>query len=210
MRLAIVGGGPAGLVAALAARRRGMDPIVFERAGDFRRVGGGIALHSNGLQVLDVLGVLPALAPRMRPFHAMTIERVGRGVLAAVDVGTVDVPHNRVAILARYELQQALLEAVTAAGVPVRFERQCEGAVWDAGRVALRFAAGDEAGFDAVIAADGINSRLRASAGLPARRRCLGWATLRGVVQLPHVSEHVRELWGTDGRIFGIAPLPGT
>jgi 2-polyprenyl-6-methoxyphenol hydroxylase-like FAD-dependent oxidoreductase len=210
MHLAIVGGGPAGLVAALAARRSGIEATVFEQARDFRRVGGGIALHSNGLRVLEALGVLPMLGPRMRPFRTMTIERVGSGPLASIDVGALDVPHNRVAILARYELQQALLEAVIAAGVPVSFERRCEGAAWEAGRVALRFSTGIERGFDAVVAADGIHSRLRASAALSCRQRSLGWASLRGVVELPHAVDSVRELWGADGRIFGIAPLPGT
>jgi 2-polyprenyl-6-methoxyphenol hydroxylase-like FAD-dependent oxidoreductase len=92
----------------------------------------------------------------------------------------------------------------------VCFERRCEDATWADGHIALRFSAGIEPGFDAVIAADGIHSRLRASAALPCRQRSLGWASLRGVVELPHAIDSVRELWGADGRIFGIAPLPGT
>ena len=54
-RLAIVGAGPSGLTAALAAARLGADVTVFEAAADFARVGGGIVLHRNGLRVLQRL-----------------------------------------------------------------------------------------------------------------------------------------------------------
>ena len=56
----IVGGGPAGLVAAVAARRAGFDCAVYEQAASFERVGGAVGIQSNGLHVLDVLGLLDA------------------------------------------------------------------------------------------------------------------------------------------------------
>lgn len=209
MRLAIVGGGPAGLVAAVAAQRRGLDATVFEQARDFQRIGGGIALQSNGLRVLDRLDILPSLRPHVRPLRTFTIERAGRGALFSIDVGALAIPHNQVAIVARYQLQHTLLGAVTAAGVPVFFDRRCEGATWENDRVVLRFPGTIERGFDAVLAADGVHSALRASATLPTRERMLGWAGLRGVVELPPAVDAVREIWAPDGRLFGIAPLPG-
>jgi 2-polyprenyl-6-methoxyphenol hydroxylase-like FAD-dependent oxidoreductase len=209
MRIAIVGGGPAGLVAALAARRRGLDAVVFEQARDFRRVGAGIALHSNGLRALAALDVLDRLRPHIRPFQTLAIERVGVGTLYTVDVGALSVPHNQVSILLRYQLQQTLLEAVVAAGVPVSFERACAGAVWRGGRIDLRFGDALEQGFDAVVAADGVHSVLRASVAPDTRERPLGWASVRGVVELPRAENRVREIWGPEGRLFGIAPLPG-
>jgi 2-polyprenyl-6-methoxyphenol hydroxylase-like FAD-dependent oxidoreductase len=39
--IAIVGAGPAGLTAALALRRLGLEVTVFEQAEDFQRIGGG-------------------------------------------------------------------------------------------------------------------------------------------------------------------------
>lgn len=209
MRLAIVGAGPAGLVAALAARQCGIAAVVFEQARDFQRIGAGIALHSNGLRVLAALDVLARLRPHIRPFQTLAIDRVGVGTLTTVDVGGLAVPHNQVAILLRYLLQQTLLDAVTQAGVPVVFDRQCTGATWQNGRIDLHFAAAHAEGFDAVIAADGVHSVLRQYVAPDARERPQGWASLRGVVELPRAEDRVREIWGPDGRLFGIAPLPG-
>ncbi len=205
MRIGIVGGGPAGLVAALAARQQGFEATVFEQASDFRRVGGGIALQSNGMRVLDALGVLPALRPRLRPFRVVTIERAGRGPLLRLDFSRITVPHNEAAMLLRYELQETLRMAVQQAGVPVRFDSRCV-------RVAgpeVHLADGAAHAFDVVIAADGIHSAVRTSLGLRARTRAVGEAALRGVAEIALQSGEVRELWGADGRLFGIGPLPG-
>jgi phytoene dehydrogenase-like protein len=70
-----VGGGPAGLVAAIAARHAGYDVKVFEQAPSFARIGGAIGIQSNGLRVLDALGVLPRFPPH--------IELVGQAAVEA-------------------------------------------------------------------------------------------------------------------------------
>ena len=53
---AIVGAGPAGLTAAIAARRLGLEAVVYEQAPALGRVGGGIAIQNNGQRVLDAIG----------------------------------------------------------------------------------------------------------------------------------------------------------
>ena len=60
-----------------------------------------------------------------------------------------------------------------------------------------------------VLACDGAGSPTRASLRLPARRRPLGRAYLRGVADLGWQQPQIRELWYRDGRLFGMAPLPG-
>jgi 2-polyprenyl-6-methoxyphenol hydroxylase-like FAD-dependent oxidoreductase len=45
-----VGGGPAGLVAAIAARHAGYDVKVFEQAPSFARIGGAIGIQGNGFE----------------------------------------------------------------------------------------------------------------------------------------------------------------
>ena len=49
----IVGGGVAGLTAALALRQRGADATVLERAPALAEVGAGLQLSPNALRVLD-------------------------------------------------------------------------------------------------------------------------------------------------------------
>ena len=73
----------------------------------------------------------------------------------------------------------------------------------------LRFADGSEHECDVVIACDGINSRTRESAGLLARKTDIGRAYIRGVAEFRVDESKIREIWGPDGRLFGIAPLPG-
>ncbi len=77
-RIAIVGAGPAGLTAALAGRKLGLEVTVFERAPDFRRIGGGIAIQDNGQRVLETLGLLESFRPIMRLCPLGTFEVPGR------------------------------------------------------------------------------------------------------------------------------------
>jgi hypothetical protein len=57
MRAIIVGGGIAGLAAALALSGRGWQVEVLEHAPEFTEIGAGLALWPNGLRALDALGV---------------------------------------------------------------------------------------------------------------------------------------------------------
>ena len=64
MRVVVVGGGIAGLSAAVGLRRAGHDVVVLERAARIEPVGAGITLFANGVRALDRLGVGEAVAVR--------------------------------------------------------------------------------------------------------------------------------------------------
>src|SRR5262252_8007854 len=110
MRVAIIGGGPAGLTAAIAAAQSGLTPLVFERANDFARIGGGIAIQSNGLRVLDRLGLLQSFVSQMSPSRRLVVDLAGRHQVIS-DYGDLQVPHSYFAIVLRYRLQEHLLNA---------------------------------------------------------------------------------------------------
>ena len=62
MRVVIVGAGIGGIALALTLRREGIDYVVLEQASELTEVGAGIQLSSNGVRVLDYLGVAQELA----------------------------------------------------------------------------------------------------------------------------------------------------
>ena len=52
-RIAIIGAGLGGLACAIALHKQGSNVEVYEKAQDFRPVGGGLGLLPNGLRSLD-------------------------------------------------------------------------------------------------------------------------------------------------------------
>jgi salicylate hydroxylase len=208
--IAIVGAGPAGLTAALALRRLGLEITVFEQAEDFRRIGGGIVLHDNGQRVLAALGLLEGFRPQLQPCPVIAAERGDGRVLGAVEFGRFSPPLRHLpAVVLRHQLQEHLLGATRAAGVEVRFGHRVVSVSAAGDAAALRFADGASERAGVVLACDGAGSATRASLRLPARRRHLRRAYLRGVVDLGWPQPRIRERWYPDGRIFGTAPLPG-
>lgn len=54
-KIAIVGAGLGGLACAIALHKKGFNVQVYEKAQDFRPVGGGLGLLPNGLRSLDAI-----------------------------------------------------------------------------------------------------------------------------------------------------------
>jgi salicylate hydroxylase len=207
--IAVVGAGPAGLTAALTLRRLGLEVTVFEQADDFQRIGRGIVLHDNGQRVLAALGLLEGFRPHLQPCSVIAAERCGGRVLGTANFGRFCPPlRHLLAVVLRHRLQEHLLAAARACGAEVRFGHRVV-AVSAAGEAAvLRFADGASERAGIVLACDGAGSATRASLQLPARRRRLPRAYLRGVADVGWQQPQIRELWYPDGRIFGTAPLP--
>jgi len=170
----IAGAGFAGLVAALALAQRGWSVRVHERAPSLRSEGFGIAIHANGLRVLRALGVenrvlkggLLITALETRDASGRTMSRIAPKV-----------PSRRVA---RHHLVATLAEAAVARGVEIRYGVEVSGAAADG---TLLTADGARWPAALVIAADGINSRLRGDLGLRARHHLLPDGAIRLLVR---------------------------
>jgi flavin-dependent dehydrogenase len=160
--VAIAGGGPAGLAAAIRCAERGFRSVVLERAAPPPDKACGEGLMPSGLRELHALGVRPA----GMPFHGIRYLQENRAVEARFRGGSG-------LGIRRTDLWAALHQRALAAGAEVRraavlAARAQDDRVeidTDAGAISARL----------LVAADGMHSPLRRAAGLdgapPARSR---------------------------------------
>jgi 2-polyprenyl-6-methoxyphenol hydroxylase-like FAD-dependent oxidoreductase len=205
-RLTIVGAGPAGLTAAIAAAQHGLKATVLERVATPTPAGGGIVIHSNGLRVLERLRLLESLKPLMVPCRRLTLQLGNRHELVS-DYSQLPIPNNYFAVVLRHQFQGVLLEAARDVAT-IHFGHRCIGVEQSSEHVQLRFDSDDTMESGVVIGADGAHSQVRTSLPLRTLEKSAGDAYLRGVSECECDNAEVREIWGADGRRFGIAPLP--
>ena len=62
MKIAILGGGVAGVSSAIALKQKGFDVSVYERHASASNIGAGIVVWPNAAYILEQLGVLNEIA----------------------------------------------------------------------------------------------------------------------------------------------------
>jgi 2-polyprenyl-6-methoxyphenol hydroxylase-like FAD-dependent oxidoreductase len=202
-KLIVAGGGIGGLTAALALHRAGFDATVYERAPAFTEIGAGMSLWPNATRVLHSLGVLEQVLTSGEPVTQFNLHRPNGKLISAIAMTGFQTP---ALCIHRADLHRALRtqlpEGCLKSGLRVEsFAQESNGVV-------ARFAGGLEASADGLIAADGINSAVRAQIhgeGAPIYR---GYCIWRGIApQIPGATKgHISETWGA-GRRFGVMPM---
>ncbi|MDI9896870.1 NAD(P)/FAD-dependent oxidoreductase [Rhodococcus sp. IEGM 1381] len=167
-RAEVIGGGIGGLTAAAALARQGWSVTLHERDTEIRAFGSGIYLWSNGMAVLDRLGVLEKVIRGAHCGRAIETRNNRNSTVASVPVNS---PGGvRVLTVLRENLINGLVDACHASGV--RFESNSAAkSVEPEGSVT--FADGRTEFADLVVVADGVGSRLRDRLGLLRQRRSL-------------------------------------
>ena len=208
--IAIVGGGPAGLVAAVAARQAGLNVTVFEQAASFQHVGGAIGIQSNGLRVLASLGLFERFRPRIELLLRAGLESPPGRMLVTADFSEIDITGRGFAVALRSDLQDVLFQSARGLGVDIRFGSRCTSVERSPDGVVLSFRDTPAARADFVLACDGARSAVRDTGGFSVRRREVGEAYLRCVSNIAHPDRsRIGEYWHPDGRRAGAFPLPG-
>jgi 2-polyprenyl-6-methoxyphenol hydroxylase-like FAD-dependent oxidoreductase len=204
MRVVIIGGGIGGLAAALALRREGFEPEVYERAPALLEVGAAIAVWPNAFRVLERLGLGGAVLARAgRIRRARWLGRGGR----EYNHFTFPEAGPPAVALHRADLQGALLRGLPAESV--HLGKTFAGFGVEGEEVRARFDDGAEVACDVLVGADGLHSRVRAQLlgdGEPVYR---GYTVWRGVARLEHAAlpeGAASEIYG-EGRRFGIGPV---
>jgi 2-polyprenyl-6-methoxyphenol hydroxylase-like FAD-dependent oxidoreductase len=204
-RILIVGGGIAGLTAAIALRRRGFAPDLVERAASWRAIGTAIVIQPNAMRLLrelDVASHLEATGAVVRRFQFLN--KTGE-VLSEVDLTELWSGVGSGVAIERGELQKALLGSVDSTryrlGVAVTSLSQREGSV------SIGFSDGGTADYDLAIGADGIGSTVRALAiGATAPRYC-GQVAWRALAPIRRKDADEIQFWLGDGFFFTTYPV---
>lgn len=214
MEIGILGGGIAGLSVALALRKRGYSPRVYERRTEPATMGAGVTLWPNASFVLEELGLLQDIdAIGGRPLTMRRQDAAGNA-LGGLDIALLDrtMGYPTYTVLRRH-LQEVLLDHVARAGIPVEFGHRAAGIELDAnGRAVAHFENGASIRPDLLIGADGrmdsVARKFVAGDNTPVYQGFVNWI---GVAQGQHAlvdDISIRDFWGAGERFGCVAIRP--
>ncbi|SDQ05674.1 2-polyprenyl-6-methoxyphenol hydroxylase [Curtobacterium sp. UNCCL20] len=178
-RVAVVGGGPAGVVLGLLVARAGIEVRVVEKHDDFNRDFRGDTVHASTIRLLDELG----LGDRFRALPQSRLDDFslpmpdGSRVLLG-DFSRLRPPYDHVAMVPQWDLLDMLVTAARqepafsiSMGLAATGTIEENGVVTGVHLRPYRGADGEpeELRADVVIACDGRDSVLRSAAGLRPR-----------------------------------------
>lgn len=161
MNIVIIGGGIAGLTAAVALQQQGLSATVYEAASTPRATGKGIWLPSNALQVMARLGLAEAMYARGINIDRIELRNKNNTLLQHLDLASVRnrFGHGTLSIR-RQDLHEQLQTALAPASLVLG--KRCQTLQEHADSVEVTFADGSEVSCEVVIAADGVRSLARA------------------------------------------------
>ena len=211
LKAIVIGAGMGGLTAAIALKQAGYHVEIYDRVRELRPAGAGISLWSNGIKVLNRLGLGAEIAniggsmQRMAYLtkHGDTLTDFSLTPLVET-VGQCPYP------VARTDLQQMLLTAFGAENV--QLNSQCVGVEQTDATATALFADGRQATGDVVVAADGTHSVIRNYVmGQTIERRYAGYVNWNGLVSVsPDLApSHSWVIYVGDGQRASMMPVGG-
>lgn len=189
MRVAVIGGGIAGLTSALALAKQGASVCVYEQAAALTEVGAGLQITPNGARALQALGVWDALvaksitAQAVVPTDGLTGKHITRFDLSRYDPAYLFVH--------RADLIAVLAHAAQSAGVTIELGQRLD----------------TPPQADLVIGAEGLRSPTRALLNGSAEPFFTQQVAWRAVILGDHPPQAT--IWMLPGRHVVTYPLSG-
>lgn len=206
LSIAIVGGGIAGLTTAIALRRLGLRPTIFESALEIKAVGAGLALAANAIQALERIGIADKVIPAGQALDTFSILDPKGRPINLVDTRALNARFglNNFAIH-RADLHRILLQE--QGDTPVFTGKKAIGIQQDPQGITLHFQDGSQHTADVALVGDGIHSAIRQQLLPQSQPRYSGYTCWRAVIKNPGIAlPGSSETWGAQGR-FGLVPL---
>jgi len=193
-KVAVIGGGLGGLATAIALRKQGIDAHVYERAKEFRPVGAGLALFSNGLNSLDAIS--PGIVENLKRASCQLNQSVFKkhtGETITQNTTTNQEKYGQPTLVFWWwRLQQVLACALPPEAIHLDY--RCIGFEQDENGVTAYFDGDKSVRADMLIGADGINSPVRKTLIGDGEPRYLGSMSWRAVIEYNHELLNPNEL----------------
>ncbi|MFT8675674.1 MAG: FAD-dependent monooxygenase [Acetobacter sp.] len=181
-RIGVVGAGMGGIAAAALMQRAGFDVVLYDQAPSFMRLGAGIQFGPNVMKILRRLDLeAPLEAVSCLPDYWTSRNWNDGAVLANIPLNAERDRYKAAYItIHRGDLQQTMLNAVDPSRV--RFGKQLTRFEDNGKTVRLDFADGTSDTVDMLVAADGINSRVREQIFGLDKDVYTGWVAHRAII----------------------------
>jgi 2-polyprenyl-6-methoxyphenol hydroxylase-like FAD-dependent oxidoreductase len=183
----VIGGGIAGMCAAIELRKRGVDVDLAELDSQWRVYGAGITISGPTLRAFKAVGVVDEILRQGwcadgLDLHLADGTRIGH--LSSPRIAGPEIPGG--GGIMRPVLARILREATTASGTRVKLGVTFSSIQPEGDQVCVSFTDGTSEAYDLVIGADGCNSKVREALFPDAPKpRFTGQACWRAVVPRP-------------------------
>jgi len=203
----VIGGGVAGLAAAVALQQRGASVLLLEQAAGLLEVGAGLQISPNGARVIHALGQGGALAQNAQRSESVVLRTAGNGA----QVLRLDLPQSGPGfhLIHRADLISVLKGACD--GVEMRFGAHVAHVAPDCARPSVTLEGGEVLSADLIIGADGLNSVLRPSiqGGQPPKPFFTGQVAWRALIPCIQGEPAQAQVFMGPGRHLVSYPLRG-
>ncbi len=211
LRVVVVGAGMGGLTTALAMQKAGYEVEVYDRVSELRPAGAGISLWSNGVKVLNRLGLGEEIVRIGGPMEHMAYYDKAGELLTGFSlsplierVGQAPYP------VTRTDLQQMLLDAVGTENI--QLNKKCVAVEQTDEKAIAIFEDGQRVAADVVVGADGTHSVIRTHLlEQPSERRYVGYVNWNGLVPVSDdlAPPNSWDIYVGDGQRASLMPVGG-